>query len=85
MTRRNTTTAVIPAGKEWEQRMANQSELFVAVRATTEANKVQLAFAKLFGKRAVYVQGDTRLETRRVANTTYVIDKRLTDRRAAKH
>lgn len=69
------------ADDTWEQRTSKQQELFLAVRATMEANKLQLAFAELFGKRAVFVQGNTRFEARRVLNTTYIIDRRLADRR----
>jgi hypothetical protein len=60
-------------------------KIYEAAHNMHQASALEIKFAELFGTKATLVQGEQRFETRRVGNTTYLMDRRLTDRRTTKH
>lgn len=50
---------------------------------TAKSSAAKFWLVQLFGKQAELVQGERRFQTRRFFNTTYLMDRRLVDRRAS--
>ena len=60
-------------------------QIYEAAHNMHKASPLEIKFAELFGKKAVLVQGERRFECRRIGNKTYLMDRRLQDRRTTKH
>ena len=50
---------------------------------TAKISAAKFWLVQLFGQQAELIQGERRFQTRRFFNTTYLMDRRLVDRRAS--